>query len=568
MMDEKAPIAQQSDDVSRTNSRKLTLNSPMGKVILLIGSFIILFITLHFLFPALPAAAFAAFPKTINLLNRFPIRSDYFFGLILSGGVAFLLAYHPHLLKKIAKLIGLFIVSFIVLLITLYFLFPALPATTFSAFPETVYLFDIAITSSNFFSLIIALAVATLFAFSPSKLKAIMKFAFSFWGFKAVLTILDILIFRNLLRASDADYFMMWTIPLLFAFLTNFLPFFFAVAFKTHQEGFEDKQEAGRVKKASRLRQRLSSEQEREDNRMKKASRIFLWGTALILMISGYLITNQRWLQMNQSLHGSLAHFEDTGPHTILIDGTRWYIENPPLDELSSFALMQNFWHLNENGLPVYGRYQQFLIDFTLLVLPILLIFVTILASYFNVPHSITNKWYQILEEITDRKKKKMRVALAAFEEAKARYEGSKLEYEQVILERNSLMRKLQVLVGVPEQEAVLSDVTTFEKACREAILENSLRTTLNSYDTHLNNLQAWILSDLEVFKTKMATGHQEAAISHAVLTIDLNEIINTYNKTVEPIKQFDTPMKAEALKLRLKMMNQVRAEIGDQEYE
>jgi len=495
------------------------------------------------------------FPETVYILNLIPINSDYFFGIILTLLIAFLFAYNLPLLLKIINVLGLFIVSFVTLFITLHFILPGLPTDPLEIFPETVYVFGRTIRSSHFFSLVISVAIAVLLIFFPKKFRAIMKFLFSFWGFKMALSIIDIFIFRNLLRASDADDFTMWTIPLLFAFLTNFLPFFFAVAFRTHQEGFEDKQEAARVKKLSVVRRILSGNREKEDNRMKNASRIFLWTTAMLIFATAWLITNQRWIQMNQSLHASLTHFEDMGPHTILIEGDQWYIENPPLDELPFFAVMQDYWHLNERGLPVYGRYQHFLIDFTLLILPILLIFVTMLASYFNASHKITNKWYQLLEEITDRKKKKMRVALEEYEEAKQLYETAKFEYDHAILQRNSEMRKLQVLIGASEIDGV-TDVTTFEKDAREAIRENALRTVLNSYDTHLNNLHSWILSDLELFKSKMATNHEEVAIQHTVLTTDLNEIINGYNATVEPIKQFDTDEKTEVLMSRLKMMN------------
>ena len=544
------------------------IHTPTGKKVLFAGAFIILFITFHFLFPIFTRFDWAILPESIYLFNLIPINGNYFFGLMLAILVSYLFAYRNQFLRKIGKALGLLVVSFGVLFITFHFLLPGLPTTALDRFPETVYIFGIAIRSTHFFALLLSLAIAILLIFYPNKFKTLIKFMFSFWGFKVALTFVDIFIFRNLLRASDADYFSMWTIPLLFAFLTNFLPFFFAVAFKTHQEGFEDKQEASRVKKTSYLRQRLSRIGEKEDNRMKTASRTFLWTTSLLLIATAWLITNQRWIQMNQSLHASLAHFEDMGPHTILIDGVSWYIENPPLDELPAFAVMQDFWHLNESGQPVYGRYPQFLIDFTLLMLPILLIFVTALASYFNISHKITNRWYQLLEEITDRKKKKMRIALSEYEEVKQRYEAAKFEYDQAIFNRNSEMRKLQVLIGARADD-VLNDMTTFEKNCRETILENSLRTTLSSYDTHLNNLYAWILNDLEVFKSKMATNHEVVTIQQTILDIDLNEIIHAYNATVEPLKQFDTTEKTEALMSRLKTVNKAESiRMGDQEHE
>jgi len=540
---------------SEDKEKSQYITTPAGKRAVFIGAFIVLFITLHFLFPLFSDLDWNIFPETVYVLNLIPINFDYFFGMILTILIAYLLAYNLPLLIKVVNVLGLFIISFVILFITLHFLLPGIPTDPLEVFPESVYLFGRTIRSSHFFSLVISVAIAVLLIFFPQKFRALMRFIFSFWGFKAALSIVDIFIFRNLLRASDADDFTMWTIPLLFAFLTNFLPFFFAVAFRTHQEGFEDKQEAARVKKVSLARRVLSGNREKEDNRMKNASRIFLWTTGLLILATAWLITNQRWIQMNQSLHASLTHFEDMGPHTILIDGMEFYIENPPLDELPFFAVTQDLWHLNERGLPVYGRYHHFLIDFTLLILPILLIFVTMLASYFNASHKITNRWYQMLEELTDRKKKKMRLALEEYEEAKRLYETAKFEYEQAISQRNSEMRRLQVLVDAPEGD-VLSDMSTFEKDCRGVIRENALRTVLNSYDTHLNNLHAWILSDLELFKSKMATNHEEVAIQHTVLTTDLREIINGYNATVEPIKQFDTDEKTEVLISRLKMMN------------
>jgi len=544
------------------------IDTPIGKKLLFAGIFIVFFITFHFISPLFSRIQWDLFPESIYLFGRIPVNGTYFFGFLLGLLISYLFAYRLALLEKIGKVLSLFIISFLALFITFHFLAPALSIQALDRFPETVYLFGRTIRSSYFFGLVISILLTVLFIFYPSKVKAMLRFFFSFWGFKAALSIVDILIFRNLLRASDADNFTMWTIPLLFAFLTNFLPFFFAVAFKTHQEGFEDKQEAGRVKKVSPLREKLSKTKTTSDNRMKNASRTFLITASLLLLATAWLITNQRWIQMNQSLHESLAHFEDMGPHTILVDGTRFYIENPPLDELPPFAVMQDFWHLNESGHPVYGRYQQFLIDFTLLVLPLLLIFVTMLASYFNVSYKITNKWYEMLEEITDRKKKKMRLALDEYEEAREHYEAVKLQYEQEQAKRDSAMRKLQVLLGAPA-EAPLSDVTTFEKEIRQQILDNALRTTLNSYDTHLYNLDAWILNDLEIFKSKMATGHQEITVKQAVLEIDLHEIIGNYNQTVEPIKQFDTTEKTEALMLRLKMMNKVNnGEVGVQDDE
>ena len=553
MMNQPTPI----ETPSKNEKKRQFITSSMGQKVLFAGALIIVFITLHFLFPVFNALGWHIFEESIYLFNLIPLSSDHFFGFMLSVFIAFLFAYHPQVLRKLAKALGLFTASFVVLFITLHFLFPALPTRALAVFPATVYLFGRTITSSYFFAFILSSMISVLLIFYPEKFKTIVKFMFSFWGFKVALSIVDILIFRNLLRATDADYFTMWTIPLLFAFLTNFLPFFFAVAFKTHQEGFEAHQEVGRIKKVFPLWQKLFRIQEKEDNRLKRASRLFLWLASLLLIATAWLITNQRWIQMNQSLHASLVHFAEMGPHTILVEGSEWYIENPPLDELPAFAVLQDFWHLNESGQPVYGRYPQFLIDFTLLILPILLIFVTMLASYFNITHTIINRWYQILEEIIDRKKKKMRVALNEYEAAKAHYEAAKLEYEQAIFKRDSEMRKLQVLMGAPEQE-VLSDVKMFEKGCREMILENALRTTLNSYDTHLNNLHAWLLNDLEVFKSKMATHHEEVAIQHTVLTIDLNDLIKVYNQSVEPIKQFDTAEKTEILMSRLKMMNKV----------
>ena len=545
----------QTEVQSKDEKKGQFITTPTGKRVVFIGAFIILFITLHFLFPIFSELDWHIFPERVYLFNLIPVNFDYFFGIMLAILIAYLFAYHLQLLIKIINVLALFAISFVILFITLHFLLPGIPTGPLDIFPESVYLFGRTITSSHFFTFVISLIIAVLLIFYPEKLRAIMRFIFSFWGFKVVLSIVDIFIFRNLLRASDADNFTMWTIPLLFAFLTNFLPFFFAVAFRTHQEGFEDKQEAARVKKASFARRILSNYREKEDNRMKNASRIFLWTAGLLLLATAWLITNQRWIQMNQSLHASLTHFEDTGPHQILIEGTLYYIENPPLDELPTFAVLQDFWHLNERGLPIYGRYQHFLIDFTLLILPILLIFVTMLASYFNVSHNIINRWYQMLEEITDRNKKKMRLALADYEEAKKLHEEAKFDYDQAILARNSEMRRLQVLIDAPDG-GVINDVATFEKDCRETIRENALRTVLSSYDTHLNNLHAWILSDLEVYKSKMATNHEEVAIQHTVLTTDLNEIINGYNATVEPIKQFDTEEKTEALISRLKMMN------------
>ena len=548
------------------------IQTPKGKQILFAGAFIIIFITLHFLLPIFSRLEWQIIPESIRLFNLIPVNGNYFFGFLFSVLTAFLLAYHMALLKKIVKVLGLFLVSFLILFITLQFLLPGIPTGPLDIFPEIVNVFGITIRSSHFFALIISVVLAILLIFYPEKFKTMIKFIFSFWGFKAALSIVDILIFRNLLRASDADNFTMWTIPLLFAFLTNFLPFFFAVVFKTHQEGFEDKQEAGRNKKASLLRQRISHGEKishiqvKEDNRMRNASRIFLWTAAVLILATAGLVTNQRWLQMNQSLHRSLAHFEEMGPHTILVEGTQFYIENPPLDELPPFAVMQDFWHLNDIGQPVYGHYQQFLIDFTLLILPILLIFVTMLASYFNASTKITNKWYQMLEELTDRKKKKMRMALQEYEEAKTQYETSKFEYEQAVFKRSNQMKNLQVLIGA-NTENISDDVTIFESACREMIRENSLLTTLNAYDAHLNNLHGWLLNDLEIFKSKMATHHEEVAVQHTVLTIDLHTLISGYNKTVEPIKQFDTAEKTEALMARLKMMNKCN-EIGAQENE
>jgi len=556
------------EEILDDEEQKLLFDSPLRKKLLFGAVFIIFFITFHFISPLLSRIELNLFPETIDLFGIMPINGTYFFGFLLGLVLSYLIAYRMSLLEKIGKVLILFIISFLVLFITFHFLAPALSIQAFERFPEEVYLFGRTIRSTHFFGLVISIMLSVFLIFFPNKVKAVLKFLFSFWGFKVVLSIVDILIFRNLLRASDADNFTMWTIPLLFAFLTNFLPFFFAVAYKTHQEGFEDKQEAKRVRKVSSLREKLSNIKTIEDNRMKKASRTFLITTSLLLLATAWLISNQRWIQMNQSLHVSLAHFEDMGPHTILIDGERFYIENPPLDELPPLAVMQDYWHLNESGHPVYGRYGQFLIDFTLLILPLLLIFVTMLASYFNISYKITNRWYEMLEEITDRKKKKMRIALDEYDKAREQYEAVKLQYEQDQSERDSAMRKLQVLLGM-STENLLTDVTTFEKEVRHKILENSLRTTLISYDTHLYNLDAWILNDLEIFKSKMATQHQEIAVKQAILDINLSEIINTYNSTVEPIKQFDTSEKTEALILRLKMMNEVRDEkLGEQAYE
>ena len=538
----------------------------LGQKALFVGIFVVFFITFHFISPLLSRIEVNIIPEYIYLFGRINVNGTYFFGFLLGILISYLFAYRLPLLEKLVKIISLFLASFIVLFITFHFLAPALSIGFLDRFPETVYLFDTAIRSSHFFGLIISVFLTVLFIFHPDKVKAILKFFFSFWGFKVVLSIVDILIFRNLLRASDADNFTMWTIPLLFAFLTNFLPFFFAVAFKTHQEGFEDKHEEGRVKRVKGFAGKFSNA--KSDNRMRTASRTFLITTSLLLLATAWLISNQRWIQMNQSLNMSLAHFEDMGPHTILVDGLRFYIENPPLDELPPLAVMQDYWHLNESGHPIYGRYQQFLIDFTLLILPLLLIFVTMLASYFNVSYKITNKWYDMLEEITDRKKKKMRLALDEYEIARENYEAAKLQYEQEQAARDSAMRKLQVLLGATVENP-LTDVTTFEKEIRQQIQKNALRTILNSYDTHLYNLDAWILNDLEIFKSKMATNHQELAIKQAVLDIDIHEIIRSYNRTVEPIKQFDTAEKTEELMKRLKMMNQAdEKQAGDQRYE
>lgn len=549
------PLNDKLNEETRLEENLPFWSQPLGKGLIFVGSFIILAIFFHFLTPIFSNLPWTIFLEYIHLFNAFLIRGDYFFGILAALGLAYLLAYHPAKLRKAMQVFSFLTIAFAFLFIVFQFLFSGLPTGFLEVFPESVDVLGRTIRGSYFFALLISIVLAALTHFYPEKLKAMARFIFSFWGFKVALSLVDVLIFRNLLRASDADNFTMWTVPLLFAFLTNFLPFFFAVALKTHQEGFEDKHESSRTKKVSLLQRKLFKTNVKEDNRMKNASRIFLSVTASLILATGWLITNQRWLQMNRSLNESLAHFEDFGPHYIQYDGLFWPIENPPLDELPSFAPLRDFWHLNEAHQPVYGRYPQFLIDFTLLVLPILLIFVTIVASYFTVSDKIANRWYQLLEDLTDRKKKKMRQALEELEAVKKQYEAADFEYAQSIAKRNSEMKKLQVLLGAPEENDS-NDVAAFEKGCRETIRINAIRSMEGSYDAHLNNLHSWILSDLEVFKSRMATYHEEVAVQHTVLTIDLLELISAYNEKVEPLKQFDTAEKTEALMMRLKMMN------------
>ena len=550
-------MEQQIKNTLKDKKNPIKESSTTEKIILAL-IFIICLIAFHFLIPALPTRGLDLFPEQIYFLNMIPIRGDLFFGILASALLSVLLVFYPVWLKKGILAFSLLVASFVTLFVALHFVFPALPTAGLDAFPEHIYLLGRPIRGDFFFALVLSGILGILAVFFPKKLKAIGKLIFSFWGFKAALSLVDILIFRNLLRASDADNFTMWTVPLLFAFLTNFLPFFLAVALKTHQEGFEDKIEGTRTKKASFFKRVFLRANSSEDNRMKKASSLFIAVTGLLILATAALISNQRWLQMNQSLNASLAHFEDTGPHTIHLDGQDWYIENPPLDELPPFAVMQDFWHLNDQWQPIYGRYQQFLIDFTLLILPLLLIIVTVMASYFNISEKVTNRWYQALEDITDRKKKKMRTALLEMEAAKKLYEDANFSYGQSIKERNREMGKLHTLLSASPLD-LSNDVEAFEKDCRKAIREKSLLNMINSYETQINNLHAWVLSDLEVFKAKMAAHHEEVGVQHMVMSIDLNEIIAAYNASVGPIKQFDTDEKTEALMERLITMNKER---------
>lgn len=526
-----------NDDMkkSRTEPSANAHETPRKKAVLFGVVFVVLFIISHFITPLFSLLPWSLLPEEITIFGMIPINGRYFFGLLGGGAIAYLIAYRWQLFMKLSKTVGLFLACFFLIFITLHFVLPGMPSTLLETFPETIYLFNATIRSIYFFGFVFSVGLTILLMFYPSKLKTALKFLFSFWGFKAILSIVDILIFRNLLRASDADVFTMWTIPLLFAFLTNFLPFFFAVAYKTHQERLEDK-------------------------RMRRASRTFILLTSVLLLVAAWLITNQRILQMNQSLHMSLAHFEDMGPHTISIEGMSYFIDNPPLDELSPLAFLGNHWHLSETNQPIYGRYPGFLIDFTLLILPILLIFVTMLASYFNVSANISNKWYDMLESLTDRKKKNLKIAHAEVLAAQQTYENARLAYDTLDNERESYMRKLEVLL-MAEKNTLTKDVKDYEYAVRNAILKGAIMTVINSYDTHLYHLDAWLMSDIESFKTKMATSITDENIQKAILAIDINQLITDYNQNVEPIKQFDTPAKTEALMNRLKAMNGITEE-------
>jgi len=528
------------------NQTKLPfLERPAGKWLVFGLAFFVAFIALHLILPM------------DSDVNFGPIQRDYFFVGLGAAALAGLLAFKPHWLRKMVMVISILGIAFV----TLSFLLPGIDLDFLERFPEMVYILGQPVRSNHFFALVLGVILAGIIVFKPHLILKLFKFILSFWGFKMALSIVDVLIFRNLLRASNADNFTMWTVPLLFAFLTNFLPFFFAVAFKTHQEGFEDKYRS----EASWVKRKLTKNPISENNRMKSASLTFLWVVSILLLATGFLISNQRWIQMTQSHNQSLAQFEDFGPHHIRLHGVDefgenvyWYapIYNPPLDELPNGAFLQNHWHLDESFQPVHGRYPGFLIDFTLLLLPLLLMVVTILASYFNASEKVINRWYQLLEDLTDRKKKKMRVALREYEEAKALFEERDLSYEQLVQSKQSEIQKLQVTLDMTEIE-VSENGEDFVALARQKIRENALRTIESSYDTHINNLHGWVLSDLEVFKTKMAAHHEEVAVQHTLMSIDLQEIINDYNEKVEPIKQFDTAKKTEALMLRLNLMNE-----------
>lgn len=521
------------------------LETVTGKWVLFGIAFLTTFIALHLLLPM---------ESTVNFWF---IYRDYFFVALTAATLAGLFAFKPRWLQKIVMVASVLGIAFV----TLSFLLPGLNLPMLDRFPETVYMMGQPVRSNVFFALVLGVILAGLIVFKPHLIMKLVKFILSFWGFKMALSIVDILIFRNLLRASNADHFTMWTVPLLFAFLTNFLPFFFAVAFKTHQEGFDDKHEV----KASWMKSKLTKAPMSEKNRMRQASLTFLWLVGLLLLATGFLISNQRWIQMSQSHHQSLAQFEDFGPHTIRLHGENylgepvmWYapIYNPPLDELPSGDFLRNRWHLDESFQPVFGRYPGFLIDFTLLLLPLILMVVTILASYFNASEAVINRWYQILEDITDRQKKKLRVALRELEEAKTLFEASDLAYEQLLQKRQNEMEKLQVVLDMPAKD-MSEEGGDFVALARKQIRHNALRTIESSYDTQVNQLHGRIFSDLEVFKTKMATHHEEVAVQHTLLSIDLLDIISAYNERVEPIKQFDTAEKTQALMMRLIRMNE-----------
>ena len=366
-----------------------------------------------------------------------------------------------------------------------------------------------------------------------------------FFIVKLGLAFVDYYIYENLfMNSMRATPVYARIIAFMYAALTTILPLLLAVTLKVHQEKIKEP-------------------------RMKKASRNVLCLTIFAAIITLGLLSYQRWTDININAMASIERFEDEVRNGAIdfdilaygfLEEERSNVRiNPRLEELSNGVSLRNYWHIHRIGshdTVVFGRHQAFIGEFALLILPIVLFIVTFLASYFFTPEKTFDEWYAKLETISERKKKELLKIQEELEVAKKEYEAALFEYQEAIRARDIEMTQLRIPLGL-ENKDIGPDILSFENACREVIRKNAFKTVENSYEISLNSLHSWIQNDIELYKNKIATHHEEMVTQHAILKIDLLQIIEEYNNSVPPLKQFGTEAKTAILLEYLKEINE-----------
>jgi len=96
-------------------------------------------------------------------------------------------------------------------------------------------------------------------------------------------------------------------------------------------------------------------------------------------------------------------------------------------------------------------------------------------------------------------------------------------------------------------------ELQQFERTSRQAIRKKQLGVIENSFESVVGHLTALMFAELEAFRLKLAHRHEETNIQQQILDIDLEFLIQQYNKDVPDLKQFQTDEKTEAMWEHLK---------------
>lgn len=257
--------------------------------------------------------------------------------------------------------------------------------------------------------------------------------------------------------------------------------------------------------------------------------------------------------QSNQSLLVHNPEAMQTDPRFNHLD---YLASNGGFLRLENNAGLQNFYHLINNS-PTYGRFHGFAMQFAQAFIPIASFVLTLIMGYLL--FSGEEKWFKKLI-YTDSLLKRKRKALQSeiYLERKSMNETVTtldLKLDKIHKEFVKLKTYFEIdseLLTV-ERENFSYNIKTFETKCREAIRRKVLKSIERSYETNLDKLHGYLVSDLEYFKVRMAQNHEETDVHQYILNLNVREIIQNYNESSRISKQFDTPEKYEYLVESLK---------------